>query len=57
MCSTISNRDLIMVLLYIFKNEIKDLDSLILLEDAVVIQINSNSYNTDYNKIPVKKYC
>ena len=56
MCSTISNRDIDYdFIVYFSKNEIKDLDSLeFLLEDAVVIQINSNSYNTDYNKIPVK---
>ena len=56
LCSTISNRDIDYdFIVYFSKNEIKDLDSLeFLLEDAVVIQINSNSYNTDYNKIPVK---
>lgn len=56
LCSTISNRDIDYDFIVNFsKNEIKDLDSLeFLLEDAVVIQINSNSYNTDYNKIPVK---
>ena len=56
LCSTISNRDIDYdFIVYFSKNEIKDLDSLeFLLEDAVVIQLNSNSYNTDYNKIPVK---
>ena len=56
LCSTISNRDIDYdFIVYFSKNEIKDLDSLeFLLEDAVIIQINSNSYNTDYNKIPVK---
>ena len=56
LCSTISNRDIDYdFIVYFSKNEINDLDILeFLLEDAVVIQINSNSYNTDYNKIPVK---
>ena len=56
LCSTISDRDSDYdFIVYFSKKEIKDVDSIqFLLEDAVVIQINSNSYYSDYNRVPVK---